>query len=269
LIERSILVQEAKHAIKDNKQLDKMMEIADRVWKEEQLPVLERQNQVDNEHVLKEKLAERGRSLDVLKSNFKQDFLAQGFLQDRLKDKLRIELPEELKYYNDHMHDRDFQRPAQITWRELVVETAKYPDKAAARRKIESLARALRQGADFAKLAKAESDGPAIVRDQGGLMQTSPGSYAVKSVNDALGSLAIGATSGVLEGPTSFHIVRVEGRRGAGPASFEEVRAQIRPKLAEEKFKKERSAFVKKLRDRTLVSTIFDPPPAALTATNK
>jgi peptidyl-prolyl cis-trans isomerase SurA len=92
-------------------------------------------------------------------------------------------------------------------------------------------------------------------------MQTSPGSYAVNAVNQALDSLPIGKVSGVLEGPTSFHIIRVEARRPAGPASFEEVHQKIRPLLFEERVKTERAAFIAKLRQRTLISSILDEPP--------
>ena len=127
LIERSLLVQEAKHAIKDSKQMDKMMEYADKAWREEQIPQLKVRYSAETEQQLKEKLAASGRSLDHMRSAYRQDFLGQGFLQDRLKDKLKIELPEELKYYNDHLNDREFQRPAQITWRELVVEIDRVP----------------------------------------------------------------------------------------------------------------------------------------------
>ena len=65
-------------------------------------------------------------------------------------------------------------------------------------------------------------------------MQTTPGSYAVKPINDALERLPIGQMSSVIEGPESFHIVKVESRRPAGPASFEEVQDKIRPKLEAE-----------------------------------
>ena len=41
-------------------------------------------------------------------------------------------------------------------------------------------------------------------------MQTTPGSYAVKPINDALDSLPLGQVSGVLEGPDSFHILKVK-----------------------------------------------------------
>ena len=89
-------------------------------------------------------------------------------------------------------------------------------------------------------------------------MQTSPGSYGVASVNEALESLPIGQISGILEGPTSFHIVRVDERRAAGPAPFFELQDQIRSTLLEKKYQSERTAYIGKLWDQTLVSTIFD-----------
>ena len=58
-------------------------------------------------------------------------------------------------------------------------------------------------------------------------MQTSPGSNAVESVNQALASLPLNQVSPILEGPTSLHIVRVESRRDAGPASFRRSRTRF------------------------------------------
>jgi len=260
LIERSLLVQEAKHAIKDSKQLDKMMAYADKEWRENQLPQLKVRYSVETEQQLKEKLAESGRSLDHMHKTFRQDFLGQGYLQERLKDKLRIELPDLLKYYSDHINDPEFQLPARITWRELVVEINRYPSRQEAQKKASALLEKLRRGEDFAKLARAASDGPSSSRKEGGLMQTSPGSYAVEAVNQALGSLPVGKVSGILEGPTSLHIVRVESRRPAGPASFEDLHQKIQPMLLDEKVKTERAAFINKLRQRSLISTMFDAP---------
>jgi peptidyl-prolyl cis-trans isomerase SurA len=89
-------------------------------------------------------------------------------------------------------------------------------------------------------------------------MQTSPGSYGVPAVNEALQALAMGQVSGVLEGPSSFHVVRVEGRRAAGPAPFEELQDQIRTTLQDTKYQTERAAYIRKLWDETFVSTFFD-----------
>ena len=118
--------------------------------------------------------------------------------------------------------------------------------------------KALHQGEDFAKLARAQSDGLTSSRNQGGLMETSPGGYAVAAVNRAIESLPIGQVSGVIEGPQSFHIVKVENRRAAGPASFEEVQDKIKPIVQNQKFQAESAAYINKLRRDTLI-TIYSP----------
>ncbi|MGO9598582.1 MAG: peptidylprolyl isomerase [Isosphaeraceae bacterium] len=258
LIERTLVVQEAKRALKNPKQLDSLYSAADGFWRERELPPLLRRYMADNENQLKQKFKESGRSLEAARQNYRQDFLAQVYMDQKLSGQSKVELPEMLRYYNEHLHDKEFDRPAMITWRELVVEKSQHPNEAAARSKAEDLLARLNKGEAFAALARTQSEGPSSVRAQGGLMQTSPGSYAVDAVNQALESLPLNQNSAILEGPTSLHIVRVENRRAAGPASFEEIQDQIRQRVQVEKMRSSREQFIKKLKRDTLVSTIFD-----------
>jgi peptidyl-prolyl cis-trans isomerase SurA len=257
MIDQSLLIQEAKRTIK-NKMYDKFTEEADKFWREEQIPQLEVEFQADNEQQLREKIKDHGRSFETIQQITRQTWMAESFLHAKLKDRIKVDLPELRTYYNAHFHDREFDRPAEIAWREIVVEVGRYPSREEARRKVEALHRSLRDGADFAALAKAQSEGPSRSREQGGLMQTSPGSYGVATVNETLQALPIGQVSGILEGPSSFHIVCVEGRRAAGPAPFEELQDHIRSTLLEKKYQTERAAYIEKLWKETTVSTIFD-----------
>jgi peptidyl-prolyl cis-trans isomerase SurA len=259
LVEISLLTQEAKHVLKDPKQYDKIMESIDQVWHDEELRPLMHRYVADSEQDLREKLKEQGRSLDEMHSTFRQEFLAEQFVRQKLRDRLKVELPDLKKYYHEHVGEHEFDRPAQITWRELVVEVGKYPSRDVARRKAEGLHQKLRSGADFAQLARAESDGPTASRNQGGLMEASPGTYAVPAVNDVLQSLPVGQFSNIIEGGNSFHIVRVEDRRPAGPATFAEVQDKIRSLLTDQRLQTERGALIAKLRQKTLVTTILDP----------
>ncbi len=274
LIDRSLLVQDAKRHIKnDAKMIDRFNEEADRLFRENEILPLQKKYHLDNEYQVKEKLAAQGRSLTQMQENFRQMFIAENYLHSRLGAKVKVELPELLKYYSDHVNKHEFDRPALITWREIIVEplepkpalekshdstvllTSESTSSGAARREAEALLEKLRRGADFATLARKESDGPAAARNQGGLMETSPGGYGVAAVNKALETLPIGQLSGLIEGRDGFHIVRVEKRRPAGPASFEEVYNQIKPKLENEKYAAERTAFIAKLRKHTLITT--------------
>jgi len=258
LIERCMLFQEAKRHIKDPKILARVYEEADRIWHDNEILPLEREYNVDNEQQLSERLASRGRSLEAMRQSFRQLYVSRSFLHEKLKDRVNVELPDLLRYYNEHVDKHKFDRSAQIKWRELVVEVSKYESRDAARRKADDLQKALHQGEDFAKLARAQSDGLTSSRKEGGLMQTSPGGYAVAEVNRAIESLPIGQVSGVIEGPQSFHIVKVENRRPAGPASFEEVQDMIKPIVQNQKFQAESAAYINKLRRDTLI-TIYSP----------
>jgi peptidyl-prolyl cis-trans isomerase SurA len=258
LIERSLLTQAAKHEIKNTKMLDQLMSYAEKSWNEEELPPLLRQHFVANVYELKEKMAAENRSLDAIHNSYKQDFLAQAFLHKKIGDKLKVELPEMLRYYEEHVNDRENHRPASITWREIVIETGKYSSPEEARAKAQKLADRLRKGETFAKLAETESDGPTLTRSKGGLMETTPGSYGVATVNQAIETLPIGTVSEVIEGPSSLHLVVVEKRRPAGPVSFEEIQDQIRNTIRAEKLQKERIALITKLRKQTVVWTLFD-----------
>ncbi|WP_165222240.1 peptidylprolyl isomerase [Aquisphaera insulae] len=255
LIERTLITQEAKRILKNPKQLDRLYAAADQYFREQELPIMMHRYLVETETQLRDKMAESGKSLDALRQSFRQEFLAQAFLEQKLIDCRKVELPEMLKYYSEHMHDREFDRPAQVTWRELIVETGGHPDPADARRKAESLLARLRKGEDFAALAKAESEGPSAIKAQGGLMQTSPGSYAVESVNQALSTLPLNQISPILEGPSSLHIVKVESRRDAGPASFEEIQEQLRRTIMMNKIRKGREELIAKLKRNTPISS--------------
>jgi parvulin-like peptidyl-prolyl isomerase len=180
------------------------------------------------------------------------------YVEQKLKDRMHVELPEMLKYYNAHMNDESNHRAARINWREIVVETSRHADPAEARLKAEGLLKRLQAGEDFARLATAESEGPTAVKNAGGAMETSPGGYGVAAVNRAIETLPLNTTSGIIEGPSSFHIVKVERRRPAGPASFAETQDQIRRELFAQKTERERRILIDKLRASTIVTSIFE-----------
>ena len=68
LIDRSLLVQEAKRHIKDKTMLSKIYEDADRMFREQEIEPLQRKYHVDTEAKVKEKLSEEGRSLEAMRS---------------------------------------------------------------------------------------------------------------------------------------------------------------------------------------------------------
>ena len=254
LIEQSLIIQEARRQLKNPKQLSMFNEMADKAFRDEELPPLLRKYHAVNEYELKQRLAEKGMSLDAKRESFRNSFLAKGFLHSKLGTKMQVGLPEMLDYYNQHL--KEFDRPAQVVWREVVVEVAKHSGRVAARQKADKILARLRNGEDFAKVAKSESEGPN--KSAGGYWETSPGGYAVAAVNAALETLPIGQVSTVVESPESFHILRVESRRPAGPAPFAEVQDSIRKTVHMKKIQTEQGTYMDKLRSQVVINTMFD-----------
>ena len=254
LIDRDLILQEARRKLKDPKKMQTVMGFCDKAWKENELPALIRKYGVTTEAELKQKLEETGPALDDLRETYRTKFLTETYMMQELGSKMRVDVPEMREYYNAHL--QQFDRPAQVTWREVVVEVGKYPSRAEARRKADAVLARLLRGEDFAKVAEAESDGPN--KAKGGLWETTPGGYALVEVNDALERLPLKQVSQVIESPQSFHVVRVEDRREAGPARFDEVQDDIHDAIFRIKGERESNAYLDKLRQRSIITTLFD-----------
>jgi parvulin-like peptidyl-prolyl isomerase len=262
LIDRQLYIQEAKRRfLKSDKQRQMFEDLANKQWKQYELPRLIRKHKVANEFELREKLERQGGSLELMRQNYLAETLAREFVQSQLKARVgEPSQPEYVAYYRDHLDE--FYRPAQVTWREIVVKVPPGSDRAAARRQAEALLDRLRRGEDFATLARTASQGPTAAK--GGLWQTEPNASSIPAVNAALASSPLHAITPILEGPSSFHIVRVEARRAAAPLPFDDeegiVQRTIREKLREAAFQRELEAFTRQLRAQTIISYQFAHP---------
>jgi len=254
LMDRGLLTQAAKRDLKEPAELRMVMEIADKAWREEEVPPLLRNMGVANESALQAKLAERGTSLAAIHESYRLEFLAGHYMESQLRAEITLTESELRDYYNAHRDE--FRRPEQWTWREVVVDVTRHASRAEARSKAEAVLARLQRGADFAAVARIESEGPN--RAAGGLWEAAAGGYAVAAVNRALAALPLDQLSAIIEGPSSYHIVRIEADRAAGPAPFDEVQDEVRRIVRHQKVERASNALLETLRQQAVVNTIFD-----------
>jgi len=142
------------------------------------------------------------------------------------------------RYYNQHRDE--YRVPDEVNLRLIQVRTpppgadGKVDPKAmdAARQKADQVLKKLKAGANFADLAKKESDDPS--KENGGELGWI-GRGRIPDIEDQIFALSKGQTSDVLKSALGFNIVRVEDKRTAHVQSLDEVKAAIEPVLRQEK----------------------------------
>ena len=131
----------------------------------------------------------------------------------------------------------------------------------AAKAKAEQLAAQAQQpGADFAALAKANSDDPGS-KDEGGDLGWVERGAMVKEFEDALFALKAGEVSGVVKSEFGYHVIKLREIKGGQGRSFEEVRDQ----LAAEQLQADTDAAFNDLSTR-LVDLVYKNPTALASA---
>ena len=139
-----------------------------------------------------------------------------------------------------------FKTPESATASHILVKVDKDADdaaRAAAKAKIEELRQKILDGADFAEVAKENSDCPSARR--GGDLGSFGRGQMVKPFEDAAFSQAIGEVGPVVETPFGYHIIKVAERSEAGEKTFDDVKDDLK-------------AFLDNQRKSQIVEDYFD-----------
>src|SRR5690606_7857965 len=122
---------------------------------------------------------------------------------------------DEVRAYFEAQKEMLGRRPASLTFEQVVVAPRPSDSaRTAARERALEILRELREGADFAALARRHSNDPGT-REQGGDLGWFRRGDMVPQFDSAAFALRPGELSGVVESAFGFHIIRVDRVRGA------------------------------------------------------
>ena len=142
------------------------------------------------------------------------------------------------KFYRDNQ--QEFTTPEQLRASHILIKSDK--DDAAAKAKAEALLKQVKSGADFAALAKKNSEDEGSAKNGGDLDYFGRGRM-VKEFEDAAFSLQPGQMSDVVKSPFGYHIIKVVDHKPAITKSIADVRQQIADRLATERAQADASAL--------------------------
>ena len=168
------------------------------------------------------------------------------------------------KYYDEN--PKQFQTPEQVRASHILISTAATDPnadpnqvKARAKQKAEELLKKVKEGADFATLAKENSSCPS--KAQGGDLGSFPRGQMVKPFEDAAFALKVGQVSDVVETQFGYHIIKVTERQDPNQVPFEKNKAQIVEQLSQQKRMEAIRKYIESLKQGAKV--VFPSAPAA------
>ena len=156
----------------------------------------------------------------------------------KVSEQVQITREDLQHYYNQHRDD--YRVPEEVNLRLIQIRMpppgadGKVDTKAveAAKQKAEDVLKKLKAGANFAEVARKESDDPS--RENGGELGWI-GRGRIPDIEDQIFALNKGQTSDVLRSAAGFNIVRIEDKRAAHVQSLDEMKAAVEPLLRQEK----------------------------------
>jgi len=223
-------VKESNIAITDKEVMDMINEIASS--QKEPLSLEE----------FKKKMAEYGQSFDEVKEEIRSGLARNKFMEAKWAGKIDVTEEDARKYYDEN--PKQFETPEQVGASHILIKP-EFTDpnvnpnadpneaKAKARARIEGLLKQIKDGADFAELAKANSACPSAPK--GGDLGFFPRGETTPAFEKVAFETEIGQISEVVETEYGYHIIKVTGHKDASTISFDQAKDNIVQQLTEKK----------------------------------
>jgi peptidyl-prolyl cis-trans isomerase D len=161
----------------------------------------------------------------------KRSYAIYSIEEEKIRQTVQVS-EQDLRRAYDSRRDR-WQTPERVRVRHILLKTTDKPpaEVEKIKKRAEDLLKQIKGGADFAELAKKNSEdaGSAV---KGGDLDFITRGQTVPEFEKAAFSLKPGEVSGVITTMYGFHILRVESRENARTRSFDEVKGELSAEVA-------------------------------------
>jgi len=180
-----------------------------------------------------------GKSFEEVKEQIQKGLSYQKLLEKQWAGKINVTQDDAKKFYDENK--QRFKTPEQIKASHILIKpdisdptTDPNQAKAAAAEKAQKLLDQIKNGADFAELARANSDGPSA--KNGGDLKFFRRGQMTPAFEKAAFALKPGQVSDdVVETRFGYHIIKVTDHKDAGVTTFEQAKDDIVEELTQTK----------------------------------
>jgi parvulin-like peptidyl-prolyl isomerase len=206
-------------------------------------------------------LKAKGMSAADLRRDTRKTMAVNLLLEGAVWKDVHVDAAQVRDFYEKN-HE-EFKHPAEIRASRILIRVsagATVPDRNAAKQRAGGVLAKVQGGADFAQLARENSQDPASAPQGGDLGYFATGEMDPAFEKEAF-ALAPGQLSAVVTTPYGFEIIKVTDRRGAGYQPFEEVQERIRAVLIKSEKQERQADFVARLRQKAKVELVEPAAP--------
>jgi peptidyl-prolyl cis-trans isomerase C len=212
-------------------------------------------SQFPNEEAFTKALADRGMTLDKLKSDAKVDMSISKMMEAELAT-VPPPTDVQLREFYDKNPDK-FKQDEAVRASHILFRVAENADEATKKKALEQAQTVLKQaraGADFAELAKKYSaDGSA---QQGGDLNFFTKGQMVPQFDQVAFALKPGQISDIVTTQFGYHIIKVTDRRPASTVPFEQVSDKIKEFLTQQQKQQKGQAFIDSLKQKAKIEVL-------------
>jgi peptidyl-prolyl cis-trans isomerase C len=208
-------------------------------------------------------VTDQGGDFEAMKALLRQGLRFHKLFETKFAANVGATEADAKKYYDENA--KEFQMPEQVQASHILIssrptEPNADPNKVKvqAKQKAEGLLKKIKEGADFATLAKENSDDTGS-KVQGGDLGLFPRGPMVKPFEDAAFSLKIGEVSGLVETQFGYHIIKVTGHQDPNQVSFDKAKAQILEQLSQQKRQEAADKYIESLRAGAKIVYVATP----------
>jgi peptidyl-prolyl cis-trans isomerase SurA len=216
-----------------------------------QLDTIRIQNKLDSMEKLETAVTKEGLNWDDFKNNIRNKVLTQEVIRREVGSHINIGRDETMKYYEEHK--KEFVKPEQVALRAIEISTdaKKDSDLPDLKKKADDLLRRIKDGEDFATLAKRFSDGSTA--QQGGYLGVYKRGELSKQLEDQVFAMKKNQLTDVIETKQGYLILQVLERYEEGEQPFDKVENEIMDHLYGERMEPALREYLKTLREQSYV----------------
>ena len=204
-----------------------------------------------------EEMKKQGERLDSTDPNTTRNVREQLTLMrvvDREVRGLIMVAESDMKRYYQAHQDR-FAYPEEYQLSQILIKPSGPDGLSIARGRAEALLAALKQGEPFEELALRFSDGPDASRG-GRLGQVRQGEL-IPALEQALTSVEVGQTTGIVETAEGLHIVRIDDKKPRQFRPFEQVKTEIQSLVFQQKTEDQYQLWMADLKNKAYIEIKF------------